>query len=67
MRNVGAQSNNRTGVKGVYWYPSRSKWRSTIFCAGKQISVGYFDSIDAAKAAYQDAKARIHGEFAVRV
>lgn len=54
--------NNTTGHKGVF--KVRNKWRVTIQKNGKRIQIGYFDTIDAAIAAYWEASQRLFGEFA---
>lgn len=66
--NRGAQSNSKTGLKGICKEkrPSYKNkiWRVTINKLGKQIHVGYFRSIEEAKTAYQKAAILYHGEFA---
>jgi HNH endonuclease len=54
--------NNTTGHKGVFkvW----DKWRVTIQKDRKRIQVGYFNSLEAAIAAYWEASQRLFGEFA---
>ena len=43
--------NNKTGVKGVRWDKSRSKWAASIYFKGKCYQLGRFDDInDAIKA-----------------
>jgi hypothetical protein len=61
-RNSRRKSNNRCGFKGVSKYGR--KWRATISVGGKQQFIGYFATADAAHAAYCEASARLHGEFA---
>ena len=39
------QSNNTSGVIGVSWYKKYSKWVSIIGVNGKNINLGYFDTI----------------------
>ena len=53
-----------SGVKGVRFVSSREKFRATITVNRKQIHIGYFNTMDAAAAAYKDAAAELFGEFA---
>jgi hypothetical protein len=62
--NQGAHHDNPTGLKGVTWSKSRGKWRARICVRYKRHFLGWFDTKEAAHAAYCDAAARLHGEFA---
>jgi len=45
------QSNNRSGVTGVYWHSQAKKWHARIKVGGKNIHIGLFAGLaDAAKA-----------------
>lgn len=57
-----AFKNNVVGVKGVS--PFRGKWKAQIQVNGKKLGLGYFDSIDAAAAAYRKAALVHHRSFA---
>ena len=59
-RNKGMQSNNTSGVKGVYW--DRGRWRVDIVVAGKKINLGRFATIEAASAARKQGEAEHWGE-----
>jgi HNH endonuclease/AP2 domain len=62
--NQPAQRNNTSGLKGVSWLKSRSKWQAQIQIDGNQKHLGNFDSPELAHAAYA-AAAQLHfGEFA---
>lgn len=61
--NVGATSRNKSGHKGVSWYPRFRKWRACIKKDGKQIHLGYFSSAQAAAQAYESAGIDLHGQF----
>lgn len=52
-----------TQYKGVS-KSSRYRWTATIKVNGKQISLGNFDTPEEAHAAYCEAAAKYHGEFA---
>lgn len=62
--NRGAQSNSKSGVKGVFWDARRQKWRASIKQHRKEKHIGYFDSIVDAANAYAIAAAQMHGDFA---
>ena len=55
LRNAAKQSNNTSGVCGVYWHKNSGKWRGLIRVNGKLQSLGYFedfgDAVVARKAA----------------
>jgi hypothetical protein len=61
--NKGACKNNKLGVKGVHYQPSRQQYRATIYLDGRIIFLGRFHELDDAKAAYATAVAKYHGEF----
>lgn len=44
-----------SGRRGVRWYPNRGKWRARITVDGKLIHLGYFDSLEEATRAYEEA------------
>ena len=62
--NIGRQSNNTSGFKGVSWHKKNRLWHARIKIGGKCKSLGYFRTPEAAHAAYCSAAAEIHGEFA---
>lgn len=65
QQNRSSTSANRSGFKGVSWFPPQARWRATIQADGVWRLLGYFtDPIDAARA-YNDAALDLHGEFAV--
>jgi len=49
-------SRNTSGHTGIYWYIPTNKWRAEIFQNGKQIYLGYFDTIEEAIAARKAAE-----------
>jgi hypothetical protein len=59
-----AQSNSKSGIKGVSWCKREGRWRAVITIDGKYRSLGYFNSPEAAARAYAEAAAVLHGEFA---
>lgn len=55
--------NNTSGFKGVSWNKEKARWRAQIRFNGPRVHLGYFDTPEAAHAAYVEASARLHGEF----
>lgn len=47
----GAQTNSKSGVRGVHWDKSRKRWAAHLQHNGKSIAVGRFDTIEEAEAA----------------
>lgn len=63
-RNRKINSNNSSGLKGVHWHKGHRKWGAKIGVNWKQIGLGYFDTKEAAYAAYCEAALRYYGQFA---
>lgn len=64
MRNQGKKSSGKNPLKGAYFHSRRGKWHSSICVNYKQIYLGYFDTAEAAHAAYRSAAKIHHGAFA---
>lgn len=64
LRNMRLRSDNRSGLKGAHYRPSRGKWQSSIRVGNRTIRLGSFDSAEAAHAAYCEAAKKYFGEFA---
>ena len=62
MRNTPTRSHNRSGMKGVHIAGRR--FRARITANGKKVSLGRFDTAEAAHEAYVAAARKLHGEFA---
>jgi len=62
LRIVTHQQNhfNRSNTKGYYWYKRLSKWSAQIKVNNKQMHLGLFVKEEDARAAYLEAKARLH-------
>lgn len=52
----GLDSNNKSGVRGVYWNKDNNKWRARIKIEGKQIEVGSFVDLEDARQAMDEAR-----------
>ena len=64
MYNSKIRSNNKSGVKGVYWNKATRKWYPQIKVNGKYVLRGYYDTIEEAAAAIEKARNEYHGEYA---
>lgn len=62
--NKKAQSNNKTGLKGVYLYKKNMKYTAAIKANGKRHYLGYFDTPEEAHQAYIKESGELHGQFA---
>lgn len=51
-----ANKNSKSGVKGVYWSEREQIWIARIGVRGKEIKIGRFHSLEAARKARQDAE-----------
>lgn len=60
-RNAKLRKDNASSVKGVGLH--KGKWRVRVTVDKRQFHIGYFDSIEAAESAANEARARLHGEF----
>lgn len=62
--NKGAQARNTSGFKGVTWHKKARKWMAQINADGAHRYLGLHDTPEGAHAVYQEAAAKLHGEFA---
>lgn len=63
LQNVGMPKNNKSGVKGVTWNKAMKKWRCQCMANRIGYHLGYFDSLESAKNAYNNFAKEKHGEF----
>lgn len=63
-RNRGPQSNNTSGLKGVFWCERRGVWVAQICVDGRRIQLGAYSTAEDAARAYNAAALRHFGEFA---
>lgn len=59
--NSGLYSTNTSGVRGVCWHKKRQKWHAKIDVRGTRVHLGYYDSIEEAKTARDEAMEKYHG------
>ena len=62
--NASRREDNSSGFKGVKWNKKQGCWHAAIQHEGKRRHLGSFKSAELANAAYVDAAARLHGDFA---
>lgn len=62
--NLKTPKHNSSGFKGVSWDSTRESWRACIKIFGKTKHIGYFDSPESAKMAYDVAAVKVFGEYA---
>lgn len=62
-QNQGRRSDNNSGLKGVSWNKQKKRWGTSIGINRKRIHLGYFDTAEQAKAAYDAASALAFGDF----
>lgn len=64
--NKGLQSNNKSGVIGVYWNKKRQRWIAEIGINNKDIRLGYFKNFEDAVKARAKAEEKYFGEWAYK-
>jgi hypothetical protein len=57
------QSNNKYGLKGVYYHKRHKKYYAQIRLNKKKIDIGFFDTKEGAYKAYCEAAKKYHGSF----
>jgi len=62
--NVGPPSTNSSGVKNVSWDASRQRWYVSLKANGKTVLIGRFENLLDAAIAADEARERLHGDFA---
>jgi hypothetical protein len=62
--NSSARANSKTGVKGVSWRAEKKKYRAVIEHAGRQIFLGYHESVASARRARELKETELRGVFA---
>lgn len=62
--NTKTYRNNKTGQRGVHYRPEIGRFRAVISENGRNRSLGHFDTLEEAAAAWRSAAVNAHGEFA---
>ena len=62
--NRGIPSNNKSGVKGVFWCKRNKKWLARFVAYKKVYDVGRFDRLEDAKREIEAKREEVCGEFA---
>jgi hypothetical protein len=62
--NVGLNSKNTSGVKGLSWAKKPQKWLACIKINGKNKNLGYFESKELGAEFLELARDMLHGSFA---
>lgn len=55
---------NTSGFKGVSFHRAKGMWRAEIAARGARYTIGLFNTVEEAAAAYRAAAVKHHGEFA---
>jgi hypothetical protein len=55
------QSNNKAGLKGVYFHKFSKRWHALITHEGRKISLGYYATPELASAVYRGAEKILRG------
>lgn len=55
--------NSKSGVKGVFWAPSKNKWIARIRMNRKNVFLKYCDTLEEATMCVRQAREKYHGEF----
>ncbi len=63
MRNTKRHSNNKSGIKGVFWHNQSKKWRAEIQIDGIKIHLGAYNNIEDARQARITKVKAVFGEF----
>lgn len=63
-RNRGAQRDNRSGFKGVFWHRGSQSWLAQLKHLGETFYLGLYKTREAAAIAYNKKAIELHGEFA---
>lgn len=62
-RNSKLASNNKTGIKGVFWCNTYKKWMARVWANGRFVVNRTFHDIELAEFVAQEAREKYHGEF----
>lgn len=66
MMNKVIYSNNKSGIKGVYYYKWSNKWVATIKFNRQKVHLGYFKTKEEAIETRKKAEEKYYGEYAYK-
>jgi hypothetical protein len=64
LANRSAQTNSKSGIKGVSWSKQNKKWMVQIKKDMKRIHIGFYPTIEDATRAFEYASKLLFGQFA---
>ena len=64
QQNAKIRKDNKSGIKGVYWFAELKKWKVDIGVNGKRKYIGVFNDLELAELVAQEARDKYHGKFA---
>ena len=64
QHNSKIRKDNKSGVKGVYWFKELQKWKVDIGICGKRKYIGVFKDLELAELVAIEARDKYHGKFA---
>jgi len=56
--------NNKSGYRNVFWNKNVDQWQVSLHKNHKSIFIGYFNDVNIAGKAAEDARQKYYGEFA---
>lgn len=63
LKNMSLSKRNTSGYKGVSWYKRYNKWKVRIVYNGKDIHLGYYDTLDEAIQIRKQAEIKYFGDY----
>lgn len=63
LKKIKPNKNNKLGIRGVYFNKEKGKYISEIIFKGAKYRLGYFNTKEAAKQAYEKARKEMHENF----
>jgi hypothetical protein len=64
MHNRKLNKDNKSGIKGVWYVPSRQSWRARIRSKNLLVFCKYYKTLEEAEKGIKQARAELHKEFA---
>jgi HNH endonuclease/AP2 domain len=63
LHNAKLRTDNRSGVKGVFWDAPHKKWRAVISVNKQSFRLGRYSTVEEAEAVISRKRHELHGEF----